>query len=191
MPRKPTCRKGARLVADWAPVFGFQNFRITVTVLPEEEKGKHWGLSSWNIEEEWAHIQLVPDGVLPDDVQEQLVLHELAHGLIDLATKGEAELEVVCNRIARFFGGPDVQSCNEWNSTQEQDAWAANSMDQRWVKLLVDGLPDDERRVVNALYYEGQTFRSLAAEMGKSTRSIGRLRDRAVARLTEGMEQVQ
>lgn len=114
----PSIRKGVRLVKKWAEPMGFAGWRITVQLLPEDQKGKTWGRSEFNVEEEWAVIELLPDGIVPDDALEGLVLHELAHGLLLIGSRSDAHCETVCNRIARMLGPSDMKLCNEWHSAE-------------------------------------------------------------------------
>lgn len=185
----PSVRKGERLVRKWADLMGFGHWRISVECLPESQRGEVWGRSEYNAEEEWATIQLIPDGKIPLEQLEGLVLHELAHGLLHLANKSEAHTEIVCNRIARLLGPENAALCNEWNSTNECD-WAFKDVTP-WVKLFVDGLPAEERQVVNALFYEGRTMRALAKDMNMSARTVGRIRDRALERIQSAVGQVE
>jgi len=64
-------------------------------------------------------------------------------------------------------------------------------VDLTWIKLFVEGLPAEERHVVNALYYEGRTVRALAKDLGVSARTVGRIRERALERIQASAEQVQ
>lgn len=189
---KPSVRKGKAYVERWMPRFGFTNYAVTVGVLPPDQKGQCWGRSWWNVAEEWADIELVPDGILPDDQLEGLVLHELAHGLVELARSGDGGTETVCNRLARLLGAQGAPLCNEWVHTQDDHPWGmpdepeeSRATEHKWVKLLVDWLPEPDRQVVNGLFYEGQTLRGMAKELGVSPRTIGRIRDRALASLNK------
>jgi len=121
----PSVRKGTRFVKKWAEPMGFAGWHIAVQPLPEDQKGKVWGRSEFNVEEEWAVIELLPDGIIPDDALEGLVLHELAHGLLLISSKSDAHTETVCNRIARMLGPSDMKLCNEWHRLQvESCEWA-------------------------------------------------------------------
>lgn len=70
-------------------------------------------------EEEWFHLRIVPDGVIPDRELEHLVVHELGHVLIDLAKESEYGEEIVVNRIARLAG--TNRGVREWNSQATRD----------------------------------------------------------------------
>lgn len=184
--RKPkvTIQNATRFLKKWAGSFGFGHYNITLSCLPPEAKGEVWGRSVFNHEEEWATIEVVPDGVLPVAQVETLMLHELAHGLLEFSNASDATCETVCNRIARLaLAKPNVVHCNQWNQQDGDRVWNAASMSEPWMKLLVDGLPPNQRTVVNALFYERQSMRHTAAAMGVSVRTVGRLRNRALMAL--------
>lgn len=191
MPRKTT-KHAERFLKKWVNPFGFGHYSIKLTVLPTEAKGEVWGRSTFNHEEEWAHIEVVPDGILPVAQVETLVLHELSHGLIELAGANDLGCEMVCNRISRLaLTGRTVKHCNEWNvATGFSNSWNTASLTEPWMKLLVEGLPPDQRTVVNALYYEGSSIRATAASMGVSARTVGRLRAKALTALETAAEKL-
>jgi DNA-directed RNA polymerase specialized sigma subunit len=55
---------------------------------------------------------------------------------------------------------------------------------------FVDQLDEPDRTVVEGLFYEQVGLGTLAKRLGKSKRSIGRIRDRAVKRLRVQAEQL-
>lgn len=187
----PNIKRGERLVRKWAGPMGFGSYNIEVSPLPDDQKGKVWGRSYWNAEEEWAHIELLPDSVLPPAQLEALVIHELAHGLVHVASKSDVGVEMVCNRIARLVC-PEVELCNEWyGKSGDQCEWEEDPMNTAWMRLLVDALPEEEKLVINSLYYERRTLNAVAAELGVSSRTIGRIKRRALAKLNEAAAQLE
>lgn len=196
MPRKPvTIKHATRFLKKWVVLFGFGHYNITLAPLPDEAKGEVWGRSTYNHEEEWCIIEVVPDGVLPPAQVEALVLHELTHGLLELAQGSDTACESVCNRIARLaLAKPDVKLCNEWNVTGQHGVWGTYSrfpFSEDWMKLLVEGLPLREKTVVNSLFYEARSLRATADAMGCSVRTVGRLRDTALLALSAAAEKLK
>ena len=53
---------------------------------------------------------------------------------------------------------------------------------------IVDALPEREREVMNALYWECVSLSVVARRLGLSKRQVGRIRDRALCRLRSGVE---
>lgn len=192
--RKPkhTINNATRFLKKWAGPFGFGHYNITLSCLPAEAKGEVWGRSVFNHEEEWATIEVVPDGILPVAQVETLMLHELAHGLLDLSNTSEATCETVCNRIARLaLAKPNVVHCNQWNQRDGDRVWNTALLTEPWMKLLVEGLPLRQRTVVNSLFYECQSMRHTAAAMGVSVRTVGRLRERALVSLQAAAKKLE
>lgn len=94
-----------RYLEKWVHTFGFGNFARTVIPMTKETAGAYWARAFVDLDEEWLEIEIVPDGVLPEEQVEFLICHELMHGLIDYADSGEGPLESACNRIARVLTG--------------------------------------------------------------------------------------
>jgi hypothetical protein len=92
---------GERLVRKWAGAFGLGDFRLQVKEIPEDTPDA-WARSFYDIEELWGVLELPGDNLLPPALIELLVLHELAHGLIQVAGASELGEEQACNRIARM-----------------------------------------------------------------------------------------
>lgn len=57
--------------------------------------------------------------------------------------------------------------------------------------ILVDGLPPEECEVINRIFWERMPLRDVARDVGKSVRSVRRIRDRAIARLRERLESME
>lgn len=109
----------------WAPKFGFGHYHATIVVLDKEDKGKVWGKSTFNHEEEWVVMEVVPDGILPRAQVEALMLHELSHGIISLACSSDAAEEMVCNRISRLANEKHNLHLNQWNQWDGNKVWSA------------------------------------------------------------------
>lgn len=56
------------------------------------------------------------------------------------------------------------------------------------VAELVDGLPPQERDIINGLYWERVSWRELGRRLDMDTRTVRRLRDRALRRLGAAIE---
>ncbi len=205
------------MVKEYAPLFGLGHYRYTVTCLPEDAKGKVWGRSHYNHTEEFFDIQVVPDGTLEDTQHRHLILHELAHGILELADESDAGTETVCNRVAKLVLGPDSTGPNystcggtngEWPtfdscarkargnppcagssaSFQSRKNWDEDK-EKNIVKMLdsLPGLTDRQRYVLGAIYIQGHSFREVARALGVSPRTVTRVRDQLVKRLAEGV----
>lgn len=55
------------------------------------------------------------------------------------------------------------------------------------IRELVDQLPEEERDVINATFYERVSLRTVGRRLGKSSPTVMRIRNRALARLRAGM----
>lgn len=189
-------------------MFGLGHYRYTVTCLPEDAKGKVWGRSHYNHSEEFFDIQVVPDGVLPEVEQRHLILHELAHGILQFAYESSAGCETACNRIAKMVlggeaTGPNYSTCGgpngDWPSFDEGETNNARrtrsnprknwdeDKERKIVKMLdsVPDLTDRQRYVLGAIYVQGHSFREVARALGVSPRTVTRVRDQLVKRLAE------
>lgn len=177
--------KRARFFVDkWMPRFGFGgHWRVEVYRLQEKYKGKVWAHGFWNMEEEHVLFEFVPDGALPDTVLEMLVIHEVAHGLVELGKTSEHGEEVVCNRVAKVLK-PRAKHPNEWYKTK---------------KSFFD-LPDEtrlgatreltarQRYVVHALFNENRSLGSVARDLGVTKRAVALCRDAALKKLKEELD---
>ena len=185
--RKLTTADAEAALDKWMSLFGFAHFKRKVEPLPLDMKGKLWARCHWTYEEEYVEFQFVPDGVLERPQVEGLVLHELAHGLLDYAKEGHHPQEVVCNRIARLLLPANVQLPNEkavaekpWDATPSE----SDEVDRAILRALVDGLPEDEREVVNRRFWEHQSLSQIAGALGmKFPQDVVRVSNRATARL--------
>jgi hypothetical protein len=164
-------RDAKKLLNKWLPKFGFAHYSRYVELVPEDQKGKTWAMVKWDHDEEFVVFYFVPDGVLPKEQLEVVVLHELAHGLISLANESAPDEERVCNRIARILA-PQVMTTNEWMQHTEPPSggWYPMRVDPAaapLVRILVDeALSDLERQVVNRFYYERLGVTEIALELG-------------------------
>jgi len=187
---KKTCREDK-----WATAFGLGHYSREVRCLPADQKGKVWGRSHYNHQEEWFEVEVVPDGALPTEQVEALVLHELAHGLLSFANEGDSAVEAVCNRISKLASRQrkPLVHCNQY-AGMGPDGWEEarlNSLRSNelhfdadpWLSTLVDSLPKKESSVVSALYYEKASLREVARRHGVSARTVGRWRDDGLAML--------
>lgn len=195
---KKTCKEAKALTEKWAPAFGLGHYAHEVRVLPESARGKMWGRSYYNHEEEWFEFEVVPDGALPSAQVEALVLHELAHGLLNLASKSDHAVEAVCNRIVKLASRQkNVVHCNQHENmgpqgwpTEDAGVEELRFEPKLWMAPLVDALPEKEARVLNALYYERASLRVTAKRLGVDHRTVGRWRDKGLARLRETLEKL-
>lgn len=192
--------KGTALVKHWAPRFGLGEFRLKVKPMPTDNT-EAWALSHYDIEEMWGSIELPSDEVFPFETLELLVLHELAHGLLQLAGTDvtSVAVEQSCNRIARLTRG-DFESrlMNEEREAIEGDAYynadgkdrtAASRLDRRkWLAIVTDGLPEAERQVITLLYFEGVSMRDAGEVLGCDVHTVFRRRNSALARLQQYYE---
>lgn len=204
--RKLSVKKSEKLVKEYAPLFGLGHYRFSVTVLPEDMKGKIWGRSNFNHSDEYFDMQIVPDGTLQDTAHRHLILHELAHGIVQYASESDAGLETACNRIAKMVLGPCANSPNydycggenmQWPDsdsyesvvTNRRDILDTDKKDAAVARLLnaVGTLTGRERFVVGAIYVQRMSFRETARALGCSARTIQRLRNSAVRKLTAAM----
>lgn len=179
------------LVKKWAPKFGLGDFRLRVTELPFASP-EGWGLSYYDLDELWGTVEIVGDGLLPDAVQELLVLHELAHGMLQFAKHGGITEEQSCNRIARLARGDFTTPLfNEHHLQMVGDAEFFGGVDRNsadldrraWLPIVTDALPEREREVINGMYWEGLSLREVAERMGIHHHSVERYRDKALERL--------
>lgn len=92
-------------VTKWVHSFGFGHYQWRVLVMRQENAGEYWARAFFDHDEEWFELEFVPDGVLPKEQVEFLVLHEFAHGLFDYASAEDSMQEAACNRLARLLSG--------------------------------------------------------------------------------------
>lgn len=103
-----------KLLGKWMVRLGFSGYQVTVLVLERENYGKCWAASTWSTDDESVTFRFMPDGTLPKDTQELVIIHEVAHGLMELATEhGMTNLEQACWKIARSFR-PEALSPAQW-----------------------------------------------------------------------------
>lgn len=194
---------GEALVRKWAGKLGLGEFRIQVVTLSPDNK-KAWALSFYDIEEMWGIIDLPVDETHPAPLLELLVVHELSHGLIELAKSGKVAVEQACNRIARLaLADYETPLPNEDTARRIGDPWyesgrvkhMAGSIDRRaWLAIVVDALPEQDRALVNMLYVEGLSLREAGARLGLNDTNGGsmlRRRDRALDKLREYFDKLE
>lgn len=188
------------LVEKYAGRFGFGDYGYTVRLLPQEWYGKRWAHVSFCHEDGWFVLEVVPDGVLPARELESVVLHELAHGLLELPTElGEAGHEQAANRIARLVMGRRWAHPNHWVTLKRgfdpgavTRAMTVEGFDPRpWLPLVVDGLPEQEAQVIDLIFYGERSLRDAAEELGVSFQHVARIRDRALDRLREYLTRLE
>lgn len=170
------------IVGKWAKRFGFGHYRIKVRVIPKAKAKRFFGTIHIDHEEEYMVIDLPPSGYLPKRVLEHLVIHELTHGLIGLASLGDSAEETVCNRLAKAFLGQSARGPREWNYRPNDD-YAELEGDLRGYPRgmdLVDELPELERYVLSRLLWGHASLKEVAGEIDSSKRQVGRIRDRAL-----------
>lgn len=189
-----TIERGTALVHQWKSRFGFGHYRFSVQPLPAGTAA--WAQSFFEINEEWAVIELPPDDFFPPKTLEMLVLHELSHGLLRVAGTSENGEEVACNRIARMAKS-DWKSplFNEHHAEVVGDAWfededstksSAGALDRhKWLPLIADALPEKERLVIALMYWGELSYRQTASVMGVDIHTVARWRETALNRLRE------
>lgn len=186
------------LVEKYVGRFGFGDYGYTVRLLPKEWYGKRWAHVSFCHEDGWFVLEVVPDGVLPARELESVVLHELAHGLLELpAELGDAGHEQAANRIARLVMGRRWNHPNHWMRLKrgaepvDHRAMSAEFDPRPWLPLVVDGLPEAEAQVIDLVFYGERSLREAAVELGVSYQHVARIRDRALDRLREYLERLE
>lgn len=180
-PAKESIDKGRALVEKWALRFGFGSYSRRVRKMPKAKREHYYALVYFDHEEEFFEVELVPDGTLPMRQLEYVVIHEMTHGLVGYAHQHVSAEEVICNRVARAFTRSKGPNEHHYASAPKQPK---ASQPER-MSVLVDALPDKERRVIEALYYEHgeRTHSEIADELGVSKGTVGRIRDRALKRM--------
>lgn len=198
--------QGTALVRHWQGRFGLGNFRLQVRPIDMDNENA-WAHSFYELTEEWGVIELPVDGFFPPEVLELLVLHELAHGLIALATEadgGSVLVEQSCNRVARLARGDfTTPLMNEHRESVVGESWygvegearesaghrpfselSKAAIDRRkWLSVVADALPEDERAVIAALYYENLSMRQTATSLGVDVHTVFRRRASALEKL--------
>lgn len=182
--------RATALVRKWAPRFGLGEFRLAVNEIPRDTPDA-WARSFYDIEELWGVLDLPGDEFLPVALQELLILHELAHGLLQLAESGDVGCEQACNRIARLARGDfETPLGNEHHASVIGEDWFdekfrnASVIDKRaWLNIVTAALPEQERAVINLLYFEGVSYRDAAAALHIDVHTVWRRRDKAIERL--------
>lgn len=178
-----TANEARALVEQWLPKFGFGHYTFKLSPLPKAADGKTWGRCVWLHDEETARFQFVPDGVLSKAQLETVVLHELAHGLLELAGTSEHAEEVVCNRIVRLLR-PSTAQANE-HLLNHAD-WNDKTVPVDALRALVDRLPEGEREAINMRFYERLSYGEIAEELDLPYRQDAvRLLRRALRQLSE------
>lgn len=157
-------------------------------------------MSFFDVHEEWGLVELPDDDSLPSETLELLVLHELAHGMLKMAggDKKSWVTEATCNRIARLARGDFITPLGNEHTAAVQGAeyYEIERKDRAelptrlgalppWLSLVIDGLPDIERQVVNLIYWEGLSLRAAAQVLGVSQTHVARWRDSALVHLGE------
>lgn len=198
----PTVDDVRLLVEKWAPKFGFGGYRFSIGELPKSAKD-YWGKSVWLHDDDHFEIR-VNLGRLPRSQMEALVIHELTHGLVTYAARGQGNEESVCNRIPRLLLGDEVQTPNVWaldrtppsqwggdDLTLDLDGATVDPLVRAAMPLLVDGLPPREQDLVNAVYWEGVSLMEVARRLGISRRTAGRLHRQAMGHLRTLVEELE
>lgn len=178
-------RRSRILVNRWKHILGFGHWRIYVYEIPNNPT--HWAISEWDVHEEWARIGFVADRVFPEEQRETLVLHEFAHGLLELAKTSEVAEEQFCNRFARLLARDGNHLANEYMSivAKNPPSDELNPAVREALRVAVDRLPDRERQVIEGLYYERVGPTELAERLKVSRTTVYRIRDQAILRLEE------
>lgn len=189
----PQLERATALVVKWAQRVGFGHYRMYVAVLPKRERGDCWARVHFDHEEEWFTMEVVPDGTLPEDVLEHTILHEFGHGLIELAELGPGSTELACNRIANLaLYSPHPNEHYLMHHPEAQRHWATMPVAKgRLAPILVDALPEKERKVITDTFWYGASRGQLAAELGVSKRTIGRILKKAIDRLDRMYERLE
>lgn len=180
----------------WLRRAGFQNYRLTMREMTPKEARKHWAYCIWDIEEEHVLIAAVPDGTVPDEVMDLVMLHEVAHGLCRMAQAAPFTTleELACNRIVRLVR-PRKPLPNEWSARTASDAVPpelSGLSRQQWVLVsaAVDTLPfsDREREIFACLFYDGLSLRAAAERVGVGKDTVARTRDRMLYLIARALQ---
>lgn len=157
-----------RRIRYWLRRAGFGHYHLSIVAASRDELEGAWALVEWDLDEEAVEFALPPEGTLPDDLMELVIIHEVAHGICALAQAqpGGTLEEVACNRILRLVK-PRAVLPNEWNRRMGSDNVARLGV-SREVGLAIDTLPfltDEDRFILNARLYERRTFDDIAREL--------------------------
>lgn len=176
------------LVVKWAGPFGFGDYKYKVLRRPLKDDGSYWMACEWSHDERWFMIFTGPDAELPYSTREATVLHELAHGLVGYATLSAAHEEDVCNRVARLLR-PRVKLANEHKIMGKGEPHdiqtSAKSRRDTMVASAVDHLSNRQREVINGLWYERASVRTIAKRLGVSGRTVQRIEKDALGDLMD------
>lgn len=171
------------LVAKWAGPFGFGDYKYKVTRRLKKDDGSFWMACQWTHDERWFVICTGADEELPLATREATVLHEFTHGLVSLATLSPAHEEDVCNRVARLLK-PRVKLANEAKFIDHAEVGelttAAKSPRDQQVADAVDSLSPKQREVINGLWYERASYRTIASRLGVDARTVQRIHAKAI-----------
>lgn len=179
---------GASLVHKWKQRFGLGHLRFHILPLGEDAAKKSNAQSYYDLVEEWAYVWLPDDEEFPPETLELLVLHELAHGVL---WEGKAGLEQACDRIARIATRDYTSPWpGEWLSMSDPDTfWKGKSptnsaIDRRkWLNVVADALPEEQREVISMHYIEGLGYRRIAERLGTNKDRVARVHAAALRNL--------
>lgn len=187
MTRKSTIVDARRLVKKWAAALGFGHYRMSVLELQPDSE--FWAVSRYSHEDEVAVIGFDTSAGMSKGELEFITLHELAHGIIELANLSPAHLETACNRIARLALGEECEVPNEPICLANVKAKDGNRMQKTSRELLVDVcidmLPADEKQVIEGLFFERVSLGEMARRMDSTKGKVRYLAKRGMARLEE------
>ena len=107
------CARSIKYTNKWMVRAGFSGYGVEVKLLPKEHYGKCWAASTWSIDDEWVVFYFMPDSIMPKETLELTVIHEVAHGLVEMGKNGTTTTEQACWRIAHLVR-PGATTPQRW-----------------------------------------------------------------------------
>lgn len=191
-----------KAVKKYAELFGFGHYTIVIGQLPADEARDDWANCIWSLEEEWAVIRFGDLANFDKRQIDHLVIHEITHILIGLATSAPAMEEVVCNRVATSIAGPrvgargiqihgrltDQPSDSLDNPAPNPDVASADRrftdeelhIIKETMPQVILRMPRQPRELLCRIFFDGATLTEIAADEGVNRSTIMRRRDAAL-----------
>jgi RNA polymerase sigma factor for flagellar operon FliA len=139
-----------------------------------------------------AQYRRICKGQLADDVIEH-------HEFDDSRGSEEADAQWTAGVVGKLMivhlaleageRGPAAHLLEDPSGTRPGDSLELEESHQ-CVRRAVEELPDDERSLIEAIYFAGKTLTAAAKDLGKSKSWVSRLHDRALDRLLRKLQTV-
>ena len=183
------------LLDKWMTQLEFGAWVYALKPLSKKWTKECWARCCWNHLEKHVEFEFGPTVGLSDENLESIVVHEVCHGITQLAMStvvGSVADEQLCNMLARQFV-PAADRPFPYISTV-QPKWADMAKyfgDEEREALedimpsLIIRLPEPQRSTLLALFYDGKSLREVAAERGVHHKSIERYRDAGLAAIRQ------